>query len=1657
MKRHMALLVSCAVFLVLGVSLIPQGHAKRNAKPAPAIAKAPLERLQTTTSGSDDQIKPEAAGLPNNLNAQSALSAALFTAIGGPNTQFDEVPLIANWDGREDYVADRAQKVDDLSFVLPLPTQFVTRTAVSEHTFANGFAENVFYYGDSAGNFMVGTDTNPGIISNSNPAIDVLRQVSIPNLINTNTSGGITLLNPTGGDCSSATITVTGIAVNPVADLSDFTGVACDTIGEVVYVSVLDATGCGTIKSRILAFAFTDGVGAAAATPQGALQLLRNPLSNAGIAVDDDGSLYFHLVDLSNLSNGGAIFKVTETPRTVAACAANPRVNRMVASIPNGLNGLINTNTAQGTAANPIIVAAGQRLSNYSGPSTTFGNIVAIAAGPANAIYAALSSSAGAINPQIDGLFTNPVALGATPSMIISFADRTGGGRDICSSPDGILPGVIPIADGLSDVAQAGLTRDPGVNNFRAFVLGAGPDRRGAAAAAVFGTTANTLKIDMQIDFSIHAGLVADETGAIYVIAGGTPSGVGLDPSPFISEILAFPDSRPADRRADYIDLRGNGLPNPPASGGNVGDGDSDRFDHIFLRAPVDQVSLTPSGLSGLSRGFLRYTNRLAPTAISPGVTLGTTQKVQGDDDTTGAPILFENLDPGHQVAGGDDQNTPFRGDDNDGAGTPPLVGPLNGGFEFTFGGPVGTAGCVWNGFFLNSNGNITFGAGDTANVPSVTAFREGLPKIAGAWDDLNPNSRAANAGTFPVQALGFADVNAFKVRYIDVPQFGDEGCTGSGGQASNTFSMTLFDDGSGIDENANQPLNPANPIGNNAVPFDLQEGPNDLRFALEPNTNFLLGANPRREGSGNFVFNYGRMDLLGTAVQPVITGYSIGALSPTNPPGICETNLGNAAVSASSDVFGTIQSQTASIDSSLIGEGTEPTLFELFENGRDGSIAVGGGIIVANVDFDLRFEGNDPAEKSAQQTDGDRSEVGFFGIGCAPPANPQVLTVTPVPPVLVAPGQPAVGTAAASSVVNSQGQQIATPTSGIINALGAVQLNILGNGFYQNEVTTICPGGVPAGDVPTERPGKTITTAAVLALDSNNDGVPDTNVALTNVTVLSRNLIRATAAPLATAPGTAFPLNLPGGLASLTTTTTFTAADNNAFGALTRTSAAVIDTGRRAPVIVGTSAVQGNCGLPQDLLISGFNFLSPFGPIAVGGVKAVQEDNPANVIPATSFTVLNSSLIEARFDIGSANIGRTFRIFVTGPGGQSRNLLSTDPRPVGVPTGNEQGNAIIFTCSTPVSGSITFSANSYFVSEGTPAVTITAKRENSSGALTVDYSTSDGTATQRADYTMAVGQITFAPGEATKTFQVLVNDDSYSEITESVNLTLTTAGNGAIPPGATSATLNITDNDNPPASANVIDTASDFVTQQYHDFLNRDPDPSGLAFWTNEITSCGANAACIDLKRQNVSAAFFLSIEFQETGGDVIRTQRVAFGRRSDDATSRTTYEQFLRGARRIGQGVIVGQAGYQAVLETNRQDYATDIVTSTDFATRFPTSLDASSYVDALFMSAGLTPTSTERSAAIAAFGGVPGRVAALRSVANSNSVHQAEFNASFVLMQYYGYLRRNPTDPPDGNDDGYQFWRTKLNSFGGNFVQAEMVRAFLLSGEYRQRFGR
>lgn len=278
----------------------------------------------------------------------------------------------------------------------------------------------------------------------------------------------------------------------------------------------------------------------------------------------------------------------------------------------------------------------------------------------------------------------------------------------------------------------------------------------------------------------------------------------------------------------------------------------------------------------------------------------------------------------------------------------------------------------------------------------------------------------------------------------------------------------------------------------------------------------------------------------------------------------------------------------------------------------------------------------------------------------------------------------------------------------------------------------------------------------------------------------------------------------------------------------------------------------------------------------------------------------------------------------------------------------------------------------------------------------------------------------------------------------DGVSLALTGLGFGALPP-------------------NAIDDPQFFVAQHYRDFLSREPDASGLAFWVNEITSCGNNSQCIQVKRVNVSAAFFLSIEFQETGFLVYRFYKAAYGN-LPGAPVPVRLNEFLPDTQQIGQGVVVGVGDWTLKLEDNKKAFAAAFVTRSRFSSAYATSLTPAQFVDALYTNAGVaSPPATERSAAINEFGGsgntadAAARGRALRRVAENATLGQQELNRAFVLMQYFGYLRRNPNDAPEPglNFDGYNFWLNKLNQFNGNYVDAEMVKAFITSGEYRQRF--
>jgi CSLREA domain-containing protein len=388
----------------------------------------------------------------------------------------------------------------------------------------------------------------------------------------------------------------------------------------------------------------------------------------------------------------------------------------------------------------------------------------------------------------------------------------------------------------------------------------------------------------------------------------------------------------------------------------------------------------------------------------------------------------------------------------------------------------------------------------------------------------------------------------------------------------------------------------------------------------------------------------------------------------------------------------------------------------------------------------------------------------------------------------------------------------------------------------------------------------------------------------------------------------------------------------------------------------------------------------------------------------------------------------------------------------------------------TPTPPTVQFAAPTAHVAEGCAQADITITRSGPKDGTTVaSYSVLDccgTTAHERGDFTRTTGQVTFAPGEDTKTIPVLLSEDAYAEGPETF-----IAAVGAVEGGITGLpsviNLTIDDNDDADGATNPIDDNATFVCQNYHDFLGRHADPDGQSFWTARLDECGGDPACLDRKRVDVSAAFFLSIESQNTGYLVYRLMRAAFGGKPINGIPYTT---FLAFTQRVAGGVIVGQPGYAELIEANKRRLAEELV-HTPFFMTLHANQNAAPYVDSLFANAGVTPTAQERAAAISAFGtgGAESQAASLRSVVESGSVYNKLYNPAFVLMQYFAYLRRNPYDAPDTNLDGYNFWLGKLDSvtLPGEDVRdervalarirrAEMIGAFLRSSEYRGRFG-
>jgi uncharacterized delta-60 repeat protein len=354
----------------------------------------------------------------------------------------------------------------------------------------------------------------------------------------------------------------------------------------------------------------------------------------------------------------------------------------------------------------------------------------------------------------------------------------------------------------------------------------------------------------------------------------------------------------------------------------------------------------------------------------------------------------------------------------------------------------------------------------------------------------------------------------------------------------------------------------------------------------------------------------------------------------------------------------------------------------------------------------------------------------------------------------------------------------------------------------------------------------------------------------------------------------------------------------------------------------------------------------------------------------------------------------------------------------------------------------VQFTSSSYSVSEGDGYLAALVTRTgNTSGSAAVDFATSDafpiskncqdasnGIASSRCDYATTIGTLQFAAGELSKTIVIPIVDDNIPDGNESFTIALSNPSGAILGTSAASAT--IVDNAN--TAGNPIDANPFFVNQHYIDLLGRLPDQGGYNAWLGILGGCGTTVAP-PCDRIEVSSAFFRSEEFQSRGYFVYRLYS-AVGKIP-------LYEQFMPDFARVS-GFLSDQQ-----KESNKVALVNDFMTRSDFQTLYGGQTAPTAYVDALLQTVGFPDHASRQPWIDGLTNGSLTRAQVFRAVAELPEVYTKYYNEAFVIMQYFGYLRRSA-------DISYLNWIQTMNQTGGDY--RTMINGFLNSVEYRTRFG-
>lgn len=232
------------------------------------------------------------------------------------------------------------------------------------------------------------------------------------------------------------------------------------------------------------------------------------------------------------------------------------------------------------------------------------------------------------------------------------------------------------------------------------------------------------------------------------------------------------------------------------------------------------------------------------------------------------------------------------------------------------------------------------------------------------------------------------------------------------------------------------------------------------------------------------------------------------------------------------------------------------------------------------------------------------------------------------------------------------------------------------------------------------------------------------------------------------------------------------------------------------------------------------------------------------------------------------------------------------------------------------------------------------------------------------------------------------------------------------------------------------VSAARVFVRNHYLDFLNREPDQSGWDYWTGQIEQCGDDVKCLRSKRTDVSAAFFIESEFQQTGFYVYRLRTASFG-------SQPNFAQYTSDRNQLGAGT-----------DADRKAFSEAFVQRGEFLASYPAGMNGSDFINALLnsvkQSTGVDLSAKKQELAteyISENTQAASRARVLRKLIEYTQYVNAERNRAFVLSEYFSYLRR------DSDAGGYNFWLNVLNNREPNNYRG-MVCSYMTSAEYQQR---